>query len=301
MARAGLLLFYRADMMEGAYLQRVDRHRSAVLGGAKLSYAPIAGLGTRLKNQWVRPPLHLAKAYHENNWAISILTSPTAGLLADDRLEISATIMPGAKAAIISPAACRVHTMAQGHAEIKQHYKIEAGAVLDIWPAPLVLQKDAALRQSTLLEAAPDATVFFCELISPGRAAFGERFCFREWRSYTRVERDGKLLVLENFFCDPSRGDLEDWRTLYPDGNYASFYYLSALPLNDLVQQLHQLELTRAILGASPLRVGGIGIKILAADGIELRKIVALVRNLLVKHSKLVVPQALRRSQTFFG
>ena len=73
--------------------------------------------------------------------------------------------MPGAKAAIISPAACRVHTMAQGHAEIKQHYKIEAGAVLDIWPAPLVLQKDAALRQSTLLEAAPDATVFFCELI----------------------------------------------------------------------------------------------------------------------------------------
>ena len=288
-------------MIEETYMQRVDRHRSAVLGGAKLSYSPIAGFGTRLNNQWVRPPLHLAKAYHEKNWAISILTSPTAGLLADDRLEISATIMPNAKAAIISPAACRVHTMAQGHAEIKQHYKVEAGAVLDIWPAPLVLQKDAALRQSTLIEAAPDATVFFCELVSPGRAAFGERFCFREWRSHTRVECDGELLALENFFCDPSSGDLEDWRTLYPNGNYACFYYLSALPLNEIVQQLHQLELTGAILGASPLRVGGIGIKIIAADGIELRKTVALVRNLLIIHSNITVPQALRRSQTFFN
>ena len=288
-------------MIEETCMQRVDRHRSAVLGGAKLSYSPIAGFGTRLNNQWVRPPLHLAKAYHEKNWAISILTSPTAGLLADDRLEISATIMPNAKAAIISPAACRVHTMAQGHAEIKQHYKVEAGAVLDIWPAPIVLQKDAALRQSTFIEAAPDATVFFCELVSPGRAAFGERFCFREWRSHTRVERDGELLALENFFCDPSSGDLEDWRTLYPNGNYASFYYLSALPLNDIVQQLHQLELTGAILGASPLRVGGIGIKIIAADGIELRKTVALVRNLLIIHSNISVPQALRRSQTFYN
>ncbi|MCH2035330.1 MAG: urease accessory protein UreD [Puniceicoccaceae bacterium] len=288
-------------MIEETYMQRVDRHRSAVLGGAKLSYSPTAGFGTRLNNQWVRPPLHLAKAYHEKNWAISILTSPTAGLLADDRLEISATIMPNAKAAIISPAACRVHTMAQGHAEIKQHYKVEAGAVLDIWPAPLVLQKDAALRQSTFIEAAPDATVFFCELVSPGRAAFGERFCFREWRSHTRVERDGELLALENFFCDPSSGDLEDWRTLYPNGNYACFYYLSALPLNEIVQQLHQLELTGAILGASPLRVGGIGIKIIAADGIELRKTVALVRNLLIIHSNIPVPQALRRSQTFFN
>ena len=301
MARAGLLLFCRAEMMKGTYSQREDRHRSAVLGGAKLSYTSIDGLGTRLNNQWVRPPLHLAKAYHERNWAVSILTSPTAGLLADDRLEISATIMPNAQAAIISPAACRVHTMARGHAEINQRYKVESGSVLDIWPAPLVLQKDAALRQTTLIEAAPDATVFFCELISPGRAAFGERFCFREWRSNTKVVRDGELIVLENFFCDPSCGDLGDWRTLYPDGNYASFYYLSALPLNDIVKQLHQLELTRAILGASPLRVGGIGVKIIAADGIELRKTVALVRNLLITHSKLAVPQALRRSQTFFS
>ena len=278
----------------------VSANRPAVLGGARLRYELSRGVGTRLQEQWVRPPLHLAKAYHEQEWAISLLTSPTAGLLDGDVLEIEATVAAGAKAALISPAACRVHTMEQGHATVEQVYRVEAGASLDVWPAPLVLQKDAALHQTTHLQVAADATVLLCEVVSPGRAAYGERFAFRQWRSNLKIERAGTLLAVENFCCKPSRGDLSDWRALYPEGNYASFYYLSPVPLADLVQELHQLELPHASVGASPLRLGGLGIKLLAADGIELRKAVFLVRNLLVRHTQQDFPQALQRAQTFF-
>lgn len=275
--------------------------RTGVLGGARLTYTHRDAVGTRLTDQWVRPPLHLAKAYHQGDWAISLLTSPTAGLLDEDRLEVSATVAAGAKAALISPAACRVHTMNSGYAQVDQQYIVESGAVLDVWPAPLILQKQAALRQTTRLEVAADATVLLCEVVSPGRAAFGECFEFSEWTSKLRIYREGQLLAYENFTCEPGRGDLADWRSVYPEGSYASFYFLSAEPLGEIVQTLHDLKVDHAVLGASPLRVGGLGVKILAKDGVSLRKVIFSVRNLLIAHTKLDFPHALQRAQTFFN
>lgn len=275
--------------------------RAGVLGGARLRYTLTPEVGTRLTEQWVRPPLHLAKAYHEDDWEISILTSPTAGLLDSDLLEVEATVAAGAKAALISPAACRVHTMHAGHATVRQHYTVEAGATLDVWPAPLILQKDAALRQVTRLDVAADATVLLCEVVSPGRAAFGEAFEFTQWRSQLRIYREGSLLAYENFGCQPQQGDLADWQALYPSGSYASFYFLSPEALGSLVQTLHELDTPDAMIGASPLRAGGLGIKILAADGISLRKTIFLVRNLLIKHTQQRFPQALLRAQTYFN
>jgi urease accessory protein len=275
--------------------------RPAVLGGARLGYTHRADVGTCLTQQWVRPPLHLAKAYHEQDWAISILTSPTAGLLEGDRIEVVAIVAEGARAALISPAACRVHTMESGYAQVDQHYTVEAGAVLDVWPAPMILQKAAALRQITRLDVAADATVLLCEAISPGRAAFGEWFEFSEWRSSLRIYREGKLLSYENFSCVPGRGDLSDWRDLYPSGNYASLYYLTPEPLGGLLQALHDLEVTDAVIGASPLREGGLGLKLLAKGGISLRKAIFSVRKILVEHSQVDFPFALQRAQTFFN
>ncbi len=294
------MLFCDQSLMPVVPTETVSK-RPAVSGGARLRYTDEVGVGTRLTGQWVRPPLHLAKAYHENDWEISILTSPTAGLLDGDLLEVEATVATGAKAALISPAACRVHTMAAGHATVRQHYTVESGAVLDVWPAPLILQKAAALRQSTRLDVAGDATVLLCEVVTPGRAAFGEVFEFTEWRSQLRIFREGALLAYENFSGQPQRGDFADWRQLYPQGSYASFYFLSPEPLADLVQILHDLDTPEAMIGASPLRAGGLGVKILAADGISLRKTLFLVRNLLIQHSKLSFPPALQRAQTFFN
>ena len=298
MAGAGVL--FRDSALMSASSTEPRATRPSVSGGARLRYTLAPAVGTRLTGQWVRPPLHLGKAYHEKDWAISILTSPTAGLLDGDRLEVEATVAAGAKAALLSPAACRVHTMAHGHATVRQHYTVEAGAVLDVWPAPLILQKGASLRQSTRLEVAADATVLLCEVVSPGRAAFGECFEFTEWRSSLRIYREGDLLGYENFSCSPERGDPADWRALYPQGNYASFYFLSPEPLGELIQRVHDLETPGAAVGASPLRVGGLGVKILASDGIQLRQALFSVRNLLISHSKQHFPHALQRAQTFF-
>jgi urease accessory protein len=253
-----------------------------------------------LTEQRVRPPLHLAKAYHENDWAISLLTSPTAGLLEGDRLEVSAELEAGAQAALISPAACRVHTMPQGSAQIVQAFKLEGNAVLDVWPAPLVLQTVAALEQETEIDCAAGATLLYTEIVAPGRAAYGESFQFREWRSRLRLRRGGELIAFENFNCRPAVGQPADWREHYPEGLYASLYCLSPAPLEGLAESLHALECEGATLGASPLRGGGLAVKILATNGVELRRAILAVREILIPATGAVFPPALKRAQTFF-
>lgn len=274
--------------------------RAAVRGGATLHFAQRDGAGTRLTEQRVRPPLHLAKAYHENDWAISLLTSPTAGLLEGDRLDIRASLEPGARAALISPAACRVHTMALGTAQIRQDFRLEGDAVLDVWPAPLVLQAEAALDQATEIDCAAGATLLYTEIVAPGRAAYGESFQFREWRSRLRLRREGQLLAYENFNCCPAEGQPADWRAHYPEGLYASLYCLCPRSLEGLIEPLHALAWEGVSLGASPLREGGLAVKILAADGVELRRALLAVREILISATQMEFPPALKRAQTFF-
>lgn len=279
---------------------QLESGRSAVCGGARLGYSLGADGNTRLAEQWVRPPLHMTKAYLDKGWAISQLMSPTAGLLCGDLLEVTCRVDAGAKAAVISPAACRVHTMGDGRATIRQKYFVSKGGVLDVWPAPLILQKASALRQETELRVEAGATVLLCEIVTPGRASFGEQFEFTEWSSRLRIYQAEKLLGFENFSVQPARKDVADWRALYPSGSYASLYFLTPEPVAGLVQNLHDLEIEAVSVGASPLREGGLGIKILAGEGVALRKAIFAVRKLLIEHSKVAFPIGLKRAQTFF-
>lgn len=272
-----------------------------VTGGARLQYDFSAVFGTRLSDQWVRPPLHLSKAYHVDDWAISMLTTPTAGLFYGDIIEVDATIKKGARAALISPASCRVHTMESGFARIKQYYKLDSSAVLDVWSAPLVLQKKSSVWQTTHVDIASDSTLLLCEIVTPGRAAFGEAFEFSQWRSNLKIHMGGKLLAYENFTCRPDKNDIVDWQELYNCGSYANIYFLSPEPLGKLVELIHNISVKDTRIGASSLRFGGLGVKILAANGVSLRKVIYVVRNMLIKHSKICFPKALQRAQTFFN
>jgi urease accessory protein len=273
--------------------------RPTVEGGVQLQYEA-EGSGTSLKKQWVRPPLHLAKTYHDHTWAINLLTSPTAGLLEGDSLKIDCTVSTGARAALVSPAACRVHTMRDGYASINQHYKVEADAALDVWPAPLVLQKNATLNQETRLEIEATSTVLLTEIVSPGRASYGESFAFKNWRSQLRIYRSGKLIAYENFKFDPGAGDVADWRSRFPNGPYVSIYFLTPTPVTDLIEPLNKLSTDTVAIGASPLREGGLGIKVLAQDGLALRKSVLQIREALIQASGIEFPHSLKRAQTFF-
>ncbi|MCB1123152.1 MAG: urease accessory protein UreD [Verrucomicrobiae bacterium] len=273
--------------------------RTSVHGGVRLRYES-DGPKTTLKQQWVRPPLHLAKTYHDKSWAINLLTSPTAGLLEGDSLEVDCKVEAGAKAALISPAACRVHTMTNGEATIRQHYHVGEDAVLDIWPAPIILQTASRLTQETIVEVEASSTLLLTEIVSPGRAAYGESFQFDFWRSRLRIYRPGTLAAYENFQVVPQTNDVADWRTRFPHGPYVGIYFLTPHPVSGLIEPLHDLSNDDVAIGASPLRAGGLGIKLLARDSPGLRKSVITIREVLIERTGINFPNTLQRAQTFF-
>jgi urease accessory protein len=274
-------------------------NRPAVSGGVRLKYIRDAS-GTVLKEQWFRPPLHLAKTYHEKDWAINLLTSPTAGLLEGDRMEVSCEVGANALTALVSPAAFRVHTMGQGFATIHQSYQVAENAVLDVWPAPIVLQRKSNLKQETILKLEASSTVLLTEIISPGRANFGESFEFESWSSMLRIYRSGTLVAFENFKVNPRKGDAADWKQRFPEGPYASIYILTEVPVEDMSEHLNQLSGDDVSVGASPLRNGGLGIKVLAKDGMALRKTILQIREKLIAQTGIIFPGMLKRAQTFF-
>ena len=273
----------------------------SVHGGARLVYASDITGDTYLAKQWVRPPLHLSKAYMEHGWAISQLMSPTAGLLDGDIIEIDTKVEAGAKAGLISPAACRAHTMTNGYATIDQNYSVGENAILDLWPAPVILQKDASLKQFTKVDLTTSSTLLLCEIISPGRVTFGEAFTFKSWKSKLRIRRDDCLLAFENFTVNPAQGGALDWRQKSPTATYASLYFVSPDYDDLLVEKIHRIEEDGVYIGASALRENGLGIKILANDGIALRKAISTVRSLLIETIPAKYPTALQRGQTFFN
>ncbi len=277
-----------------------------VFGGVDLVYDTRVNSSNKqhsyLAKQWVRPPLHLAKSYEENQWALNLLMSPTAGLLAGDRIKLNIQVINQAKAAVISPAACRIHTMKSGSASITQHYKISNQSILDIWAAPLILQKQASLNQNTRVDIDASSTLFMLESIMPGRSAYAESFTFDAWSTKLEIYLDEELLVYENFTVEPNRGDTKDWQTFYPDAHYASFYYISPQVKKEFITQLHELELgVDNKLGAS-LCAGnkGIGIKILSRNSLHLRKAILAVRNFFEEQTSTSFPHASKRAQTFY-
>tara|TARA_A100001015_G_scaffold42163_1_gene46179 strand:+ start:591 stop:1454 length:864 start_codon:yes stop_codon:yes gene_type:complete len=277
-----------------------DLSRSAVKGGANLVYGLNSLGASALIKQWVSPPLHMSKAHQEDGFTISQLLSPTAGLLQGDLLEVEVSVQENTKAAVISPAACRIHSMDSGYAHIKQAYSVEKGGYLDVWTAPLILQSESKLKQETVLHVANGGCMLFCEIIAPGRSAFGERFAFDQWESNTRIYNNGTLINYENFTCEPQKGDVRDWQEAFPEGNYASMYLINDRDFNGFIAEMHQRETPDAVIGLSDLNRAGLGIKILAKDGVSLRKTIISLRERLFKELKLVIPPVLNRSQSFF-
>ncbi len=280
-----------------------------VFGGVDLIYDTRLAKGDNknelrsyLAKQWVRPPLHLAKSYEDDQWALNLLMSPTAGLLAGDKIEINIQVLNQAKAAVISPAACRVHTMQNGSASIYQHYQVSNQSILDIWAAPLILQKQASLKQDTRVDIDASSTLFMLESIMPGRSAYAESFSFDSWSSKLEIYLDQELLVYENFTVKPGQGDVKDWQTFYPDAHYASFYYISPQVDKAFIAQLHELELgVDTKLGASLCTNNkGIGIKLLSRNSLHLRKAIITVREFFENQTTISFPRATKRAQTFY-
>lgn len=244
---------------------------------------------TVLAAQSFRAPYHLSKPYWDADARTLLVqvVNPTAGILAGDQLESDIAVDEGAALLVTTPSASRVFKMKTGSATCRQRFRVAAGAWLEVMPEPLVPHRGCSYRQTTEIEIAVGGELFVADLLMPGRVAHGEAW---EWNTLcleTSVRLGGELILRERF--EQTGESLRALAMLAGSGPGACFaneVLIAAERATDVewraaVSALHAEGLW---IGVSALRRGGWSIKIVARDGVLLRKGLREVRKILAAY-----------------
>jgi urease accessory protein len=210
----------------------------------------------RLREQSFSAPVHLSKPHYHEETLILNVANPTAGFFAGDRLRVDVRVETGARLLLTAPSANRVHTMAAGHAEVRQRLRVAAGASLEVWPELLIPQRGARYHQRTTIELEPGAELLFFERLAPGRTAMGETFAFTELRLELDVRRmHGRLLLRERSHLAPGSPVLEALTRRFPGAYYASAVLCGCYVLASLARPAERRDVDRG------QRAGGRGVR----------------------------------------
>lgn len=142
---------------------------------------------TSLAHQYTSQPLRLSKLFRldtlEKQGAYLYLMNSSPGLLAGDQLSLSLTLQKSTLLYLTDQAATKVHAMPKPEtiATIDWEINLQAKACLEFVPEPVILYAQGALEQNTRIRLDDSASLFWSEILLPGRLAKGEYYDFRSY------------------------------------------------------------------------------------------------------------------------
>lgn len=168
-----------------------------------------AGARTVVAAAYAESPLRLLTPGNHGEAAWAYTSTLGGGLVDGDDVRLDVSVGEGARAFLSTQGPTRVYR-SPGGCESSTSARVGANAALVLAPDPTACFAGARLRQRTELELAATASVAFCEVLSSGRSARGERWGFSRCSLGLRVRRDGESLCDETWLLDPAHGDLPE-------------------------------------------------------------------------------------------
>lgn len=267
---------------------------SGLSGHLRLVCSLDAAGRSHLSAQSFAAPVHISKPFTEAGALVLNVMTPTAGFLEGDHTEISARVEAGARLILSTPAAGRVHQMRGGEATVRQHFAVEAGAFLEAAPELLIPQKGGRYRQKTRIDLAPGASLFFAEMLAPGRVAAGEVLEFERLDWETEIYQDGILRARERFAVTPQAAIWPAVRRMFATPYFATcFAFPGEAAWIEAVLALQ--EPGQLWAGAGPLEGGGAIGRLLAGEAPTLRRGLASMRSSFYEFIDRPLPDLRRR------
>jgi urease accessory protein len=210
--------------------------------------------------------------------ALVHLHNVSGGVLAGDRLALDVEVANGAAAQITTTGATRLyrHRAKALDSEHRARFSVGDGALLEYLPDAVIPYAGSRHSQRTEIRLGLGATLFWWEVLAPGRLAAGERFAFERLRIETEVYAGGRPVLLESFLLEPRQRTLSaiirmsEYSHLaslcvVQEGQPREFWRTLEDRLNDLARERTQPR--QSVWGASTLASDGIVVRGLGMSG----------------------------------
>ncbi|WP_350133385.1 urease accessory protein UreD [Nitrosomonas sp.] len=127
----------------------------------------------------------------------AVIIHPPGGIVGGDQLEIIADAEAFAKVQITTPGASKWYK-ANGHtSQQKIRIRVKKGASLEWVPQETIFYNHTDVSVDHQITLEDDAVYIGCEILCFGRTAFGETFSDGQIKQRTSIQRNGKIIWLE--------------------------------------------------------------------------------------------------------
>jgi urease accessory protein len=225
------------------------------------------------------PPWKVVRAFAlPEGGSLVHLNNVSGGVLAGDRLALDVEVEAGAAAQITTTGATRLYRHRAGAADSEQHsrFSVGDGALLEYLPDAVIPYAGSRHMQRTEVRLGRGSTLFWWEVLAPGRLAAGERFAFDRLRAQTEVYVGPRPVVREDYLLKPVQKDLSAMVRMFEyshtasfcavqEGRPSAFWRLLEDRLNEIAQARTRRGLS--VWGASTLASDGVVVRGLTMSG----------------------------------
>lgn len=206
------------------------------------------------------------------------LNNVSGGVLAGDKLALDVEVESGATAQLTTTGATRLYRHRSGATDSEQRtsFHVGDGAMLEYLPDPVIPFARSRHTQRTEIELGLGSTLFWWEVIAPGRLASGERFAFERLQIAADVRAAGKQVMREDYVLEPQSSDLAAMARMCEYSHTISLVAVQqgrpAAFWRGLESQLSEAAQARtvrgqAVWGASTLASDGVVVRGLSTSG----------------------------------
>lgn len=136
------------------------------------------------------------------------LNNVSGGLLGGDELTLDVAVQAAAKVQLTSTGATRIYR-GDTVSKVSTRISLAENSVLEYLPDALIPFAGSALDQTTVIEMSSGSSLFWWEVVAPGREAGGELFQYRSLRLRSELNVAGVPFALDNMQLQPERAPLD--------------------------------------------------------------------------------------------
>jgi urease accessory protein len=206
------------------------------------------------------------------------LNNVSGGVVSGDRLALDVEVGPGATAQLTTTGATRLYRHRAGTADSAQHTRFVVGdeGLLEYLPDAVIPYADSRHFQRTEIRLGRGSTLFWWEIVAPGRLASGERFAFERMRVRTEVYAGERPVLREDYCLEPARKRLSATTRMFvysyaaslcvvQEGRPSAFWRALEGQLNEIARERTQPG--QCVWGASTLVSDGVIVRGLSMSG----------------------------------